>query len=93
MEFYNRGGQGPDDISTEELTAAGVERDPSIRPLGLTPAEIDTVVSFMRTTAAPLQIFPVDLLSVPDRVPSDLLPPGIPTREYRGPYYLQKRAQ
>lgn len=90
MEFYNRGGLGANDVSTAQLEAVGVERDPSIRPLGLTPAEIEAIIAFMKTTTAPLQDFPVDLLSIPERVPSGLLPPGIPTPLHPGPYYSRR---
>gem|GEM_PF-571966 len=81
VAFYNRGGRGPDDFSDEALAAAGATRDPSIRPLGLTDAEMDAIVAFMRTTTADVQMGPsgMDLVSVPRRVPSGLLPPGIPT--------------
>ncbi|NNF06070.1 MAG: hypothetical protein HKN21_04865 [Candidatus Eisenbacteria bacterium] len=88
MDFYNRGGLGPDDISNETLEALGIERDPSIRPLGLTDAEMDAVIAFMKTTTAPVQAGPsgLDLTKVPERVPSGLLPPGIPTPNKPGPY-------
>ena len=88
VEFYNRGGLGPQDISDETLAAAGVVRDPSIRPLDLSPMEVDAIVAFMKTTTAPVQPGPsgLDLTSVPIRVPSGLLPPGIPTPAGPGPY-------
>ncbi len=88
MDFYNRGGLGPDDISDADMTAAGVTRDPSITPLGLTAEQIDAVVAFMRTTTAPVQQGPlgVDLTAIPQRVPSGLLPPGVPTPEGDGPF-------
>ncbi len=88
VEFYNRGGQGPNDISDAELSAAGITRDPSIRRLNLTQAEIDAVVAFMKTTTAPVQQGPlgINLTEVPPRVPSGLLPPGIPTPPGPGPY-------
>lgn len=88
VEFYDRGGRGAQDISDEELEAAGVTRDPSIRPLGLTDAEIDAIVAFMKTTTAPVQDGPIDLVSVPRRVPSGLLPPGVETPGEPGPYYM-----
>ena len=90
MEFYNRGGLGPSDVSDETLAAGGATRDPSIRPLGLTPEEIDAIVAFMRTTTAPVQNHAIDLLSVPERVPSGLLPPGIRTPDFPGPYLVKK---
>ncbi len=88
VAFYNRGGLGPDDISDAELMAAGAERDPSIRPLGLTDPEIDALVAFMLTTTGTLRPGPdgLDLSRVPERVPSGLLPPGIPTPEGNGPF-------
>lgn len=88
MAFYNRGGRGKQDISDEELAEHGVTRDPSIRPLGLTAKEIDAIVAFMRTTTAPVQEGPIDLVSVPRRVPSGLLPPGVETPDEPGPYYM-----
>ncbi len=90
VEFYNRGGLGQNDISTADLTAAGVVRDPSIRPLGLTEHEIDAIVAFMKTTTAPVQQGPlgIDLTTVPYRVPSGLLPPGMPTPAGRGPFLM-----
>ncbi len=92
MDFYNRGGRGPEDISDAELAAAGVTRDPSIIPLGLTAQEIDAMVAFMKTTTAPVQAGPlgIDLARVPERVPSGLLPPGIPTPQGPGPFLLLK---
>ena len=88
VEFYNRGGLGPQDISDAVLSEAGVTRDPSIRPLDLTSAEMDAIVAFMNTTTAPVRPGPsgLDLTAVPERVPSGLLPPGIPTPESPGPY-------
>lgn len=93
MEFYNRGGRGEGDISDAELEAAGVTRDPSIQRLGLTDAEINAIVEFMKTTTAAVQKGPIDLVSVPRRVPSGLLPPGIPTPEEPGPYYMPEQVQ
>ena len=88
LEFYNRGGLGPGDISDAVLADAGVVRDPSIRPLDLTSAEMDAIIAFMRTTTAPVRPGPsgLDLTAVPTRVPSGLVPPGIPTPEGPGPY-------
>ena len=88
VEFYNRGGLGPDDISDETLASVGVVRDASIRPLGLTPDEVDALVAFMRTTTANVQPGPsgFDLVSVPERVPSGLMPPGMPTPAGPGPF-------
>ena len=88
VEFYNRGGRGPDDISDETLAAHGVTRDPSVQPLGLTPEEIDAIVAFMRTTTAEVRPGPsgMDLTSVPARVPSGLVPPGIATPAGPGPF-------
>jgi cytochrome c peroxidase len=88
VEFYDRGGRGEQDMSDEELEAAGVVRDPAIRPLGLTDAEIDAIVAFMKTTTAPVRKGPIDLMSVPPRVPSGLLPPGVETPDEPGPYYM-----
>ncbi len=92
VEFYNRGGLGPDDISTATLTEAGVVRDPSIVPLNLTDAEMDAIVAFMKTTTAPVQNGPLglDLTRVPQRVPSGLLPPGVPTPPGPGPFKPEK---
>lgn len=92
VAFYNRGGRGSGDVSDQELAAAGVVRHPSIRPLGLTADEIDAIVAFMKTTTAPVQPGPsgFDLVSVPPRVPSGLLPPGIPTPQKPGPYYPER---
>lgn len=88
VEFYNRGGQGPDDISAATLTAAGATRDSAIRPLGLREDEKEALVAFMKSTTAPLQRGPLglDLGAIPTRVPSGLLPPGIPTPTVSGPY-------
>ncbi len=88
MDFYNRGGLGPNDISDATLQAAGVRRDPSIQPLGLSAQQIDAIVAFMRTTTGPVQQGPlgVDLTAVPQRVPSGLLPPGVPTPDGPGPF-------
>lgn len=88
VEFYNRGGRGPQDITDAELEAAGVTRDPSITPLGLTEGEIDDIIAFMRTATAPVQQGPLglDLTAVPQRVPSGLLPPGVATPEGPGPF-------
>jgi len=88
VEFYNRGGLGPEDISEATLSAAGVVRDPSIRPLGLTPEEVDAIVAFMKTTTAPVRPGPggMDLTEVPYRVPSGLVPPGMPTPSGAGPF-------
>ena len=74
VDFYNRGGLGAHDISDEALAAAGVQRDPSIRPLGLTDAEVDAIVAFMLSTSAPVRLGPggMDLTSVPHRVPERL---------------------
>lgn len=44
------------------------------------------MVAFLKTLTAPVQEFPIDLVSVPERVPSGLLPPGVPTPEGPGPY-------
>jgi cytochrome c peroxidase len=90
VEFYDRGGLGPDDLSDAVLQAAGVERSPLVQPLGLTDAEIDAVVAFMKTTTAEVRTGPggIDLTAVPDRVPSGLVPPGVPTPEGEGPFLL-----
>jgi cytochrome c peroxidase len=94
VDFYNRGGRGPKDLSDAELAAAGVTRDPLLRALDLTPPEMDAIVAFMKTTTAPLQAGPpgIDLTAVPERVPSGLLPPGIPTPEGPGPYLMSNDA-
>lgn len=88
MDFYNRGGRGAEDLSDAALAAEGAVRDPSIRELGLTPVEIDAVVAFMKTTTAPVQHGPlgIDLTAVPERVPSGLMPPGMPTPPGPGPF-------
>jgi cytochrome c peroxidase len=88
LEFYNRGGLGEQDLSDLDLAAAGADRDLSIRPLGLTQVEIDAIIAFMKTTTAPVQLGPLgtDLTAVPERVPSGLVPPGIPTPEGPGPF-------
>jgi cytochrome c peroxidase len=90
VEFYNRGGEGPEDISDQVLAAAGATRDPSIRRLNLTPDEMDAIVAFMRTTTAPVQLGPLgfDLTAVPSRVPSGLVPPGVPTPPGQGPFLM-----
>ena len=90
VEFYNRGGVGGADITNDALAAVGAVRDPAILGLGLTGDEIDAVVAFMRTTTAGVQPGPsgMDLTRVPERVPSGLLPPGIPTPAGKpGPFY------
>jgi cytochrome c peroxidase len=92
VEFYNAGGRRPQDFSDEELAAAGAVRDPSIRPLELTADEIEAVVAFIKTTTAPVRPGPggLDLTAIPRRVPSGLLPPGIPTPDTPGPYYPEE---
>lgn len=90
VEFYNRGGLGPQDISNATLAAAGATRDPDITPLDLTEGEIDAIVAFLKTTTAPVQRGPlgVDLVETPRRVPSGLLPPGVPTPAAKsGPFW------
>jgi cytochrome c peroxidase len=89
MDFYNRGGRGPRDISDATLAAAGVRRDASITPLGLNPTEMDAIIAFIKTTTARVQQGPpgVDLTAVPQRVPSGLVPPGVPTPNGPGPYF------
>jgi cytochrome c peroxidase len=88
VEFYNRGGRGPQDISDAELAAQGAVRDTLVRPLGLSTREIAALVAFMKTTTAPVAPGPggLDLMIVPERVPSGLLPPGIPTPNGPGPF-------
>lgn len=91
LQFYNRGGLGPGDISNATLQQAGAERHASIRPLGLSRDEIDAVIAFMRTTTAAVQQGPlgVELGTTPLRVPSGLVPPGVPTPPGPGPYLLE----
>ena len=93
--FYNRGGLGPEDVSDEELAAVGVQRDPSVRPLGLTETEIDAIVAFMKTTTAPVRPGPLgaDLTAVPRRVPSGLVPPGVETPPGPGPFLMPEEAR
>ena len=81
VEFYNRGGRGPDDVSDQILAAAGAARDPSIRSLSLSADDIQAIVAFMLTTSAPVGegSSGVPLATVPQRVPSGLVPPGVPT--------------
>lgn len=90
VEFYNRGGRGDRDIPDATLAAAGVTRDEEIRALSLTDQEMDDIVAFMKTTTAPLQAGPlgIDLGAIPPRVPSGLLPPGIPTPAGPGPFKM-----
>ncbi len=92
VEFYNRGGLGPQDISDATLSAAGVVRDASIRPLGLSADEVDALVAFMKTTTATVQAGPggMDLTTVPYRLPSGLVPPGMPTPDGSGPFLETK---
>ncbi len=89
VEFYNRGGRGTQDVSQTALDAVGAVRDSAITPLGLTGAEMDAIAAFMKSTTAPVQTGPLglDLTRVPERVPSGLLPPGIPTPPGPGPFY------
>lgn len=95
VEFYDRGGLGSEDISDATLAAEGVQRDPSIRPLGLTPEEIDAIVAFMNATTAPVRPGPsgLDLTAVPLRVPSGLVPPGIATPDGPGPFLVSGSVQ
>ncbi|HKI84746.1 MAG TPA: cytochrome c peroxidase, partial [Candidatus Krumholzibacteria bacterium] len=88
LEFYNRGGRGPQDISDTEMAAAGVVRDASIHPLDLSQEEMEAIVAFLKTTTAPVQTasLGINLTEVPQRVPSGLVPPGIPTPEGAGPF-------
>ena len=94
VEFYNRGGQGPQDISDADLQAAGQQRDASIHPLNLTEAEIDAIVAFMRTATSEVSggALGSDLVAVPQRVPSGLLPPGVPTPPGPGPFLMPSHA-
>ncbi len=88
LEFYNRGGRGPQDISDAEMAAAGVVRDASIHPLDLSQEEMEAIVAFLKTTTAPVQTasLGINLTEVPQRVPSGLVPPGIATPEGSGPF-------
>jgi cytochrome c peroxidase len=88
VEFYNRGGRGPEDISDALLATQGAVRDTLIRPLGLSTREMGALVAFMKTTTAPVPPGPggLDLTTVPERVPSGLLPPGIATPAGPGPF-------
>ena len=88
VEFYNRGGRGAQDMSEADLSAQGAVRDSLVRPLGLTEREVAALVAFMKTTTAPIAPGPggLDLSTTPERVPSGLLPPGVPTPEGPGPY-------
>lgn len=92
VDFYNRGGRGPEDLSDGTLEAAGAVRDSTIHPLGLTSAEIDDLIAFMKTTTGVPRASAdgIDLYTPPDRVPSGLLPPGVPTPEGPGPFYPSK---
>jgi len=94
VEFYNRGGQGGMDISDATLQSVGQTRDPSIHPLGLTGDEMDAIVAFMKTTTASVLSGPLgsDLVAVPQRVPSGLLPPGVPTPPGPGPFRMHAQA-
>lgn len=89
VEFYNRGGQGPEDISDATIAEAGTMRDPAIVPLGLTDTEIDDLLAFMKTLTGTLPPGPegLDLAHGPERVWSGLLPPGVPTPDGPGPYF------
>ncbi len=77
------------------MAAVGVARDPSITPLGLTGEQMDAIVAFMKTTTAPVQQGPlgIDLTKVPERVPSGLVPPGIPTPDGPGPFLAAPKKQ
>jgi len=88
VAFYNRGGRGPEDISDANLAAQGAVRDTLVRPLGLTTEEMAALVAFMKTTSAPIAPGPggLDLMTVPERVPSGLVPPGIATPDGPGPF-------
>jgi cytochrome c peroxidase len=88
VEFFNRGGRGAGDLSDEVLASGSATRDPAIRPLGLTDTEIDAIVAFLRTTSAPVRPGPdgLDLTRPPERVPSGLVPPGVPTPDGQGPF-------
>lgn len=89
VEFYNRGGLGPEDIPDATLVEAGTARDPAIVPLGLTDMEIDDLVAFMKTLTGTVPPGPggLDLAHGPERVWSGLLPPGVPTPAGSGPFY------
>jgi cytochrome c peroxidase len=93
VEFYNRGGLGPQDVPQSALDAVGAVRDPAITPLGLTGPEMDAIVAFMKSTTAPVQPGPLgtELTRVPERVPSGLVPPGVPTPPGPGPFYPPAR--
>ena len=87
--FYNSPTDAPMGFPDDMLAAQGAVRDPSIRKLNLSEDEIDAIIAFMRTTTAPVQMGPLGLklTEVPPRVPSGLVPPGIPTPEGPGPFY------
>ncbi|NNF06477.1 MAG: hypothetical protein HKN21_06930, partial [Candidatus Eisenbacteria bacterium] len=89
MEFHNRGGLGENDIATSTLEAAGVSRHPAIVPLGLTDAEMESIIAFLKTTTADVQPGPhgTSLVTVPERLPSGLLPPGVRTPAGDGPWF------
>lgn len=88
VEFYNRGGRGPEDLSDAQLAAEGAVRDPDVRPLGLTVVQVDRIVDFLKTTTAPVQTIAElpELATAPSRVPSGLLPPGVATPAGPGPF-------
>lgn len=79
IDFYNRGGRGPEDLSDELLNASDILRDDAIVPLGLTEEEIDALIAFLKTTTAAVLPTPegLDLTLPPTRVPSGLIPPGV----------------
>jgi cytochrome c peroxidase len=88
VDFYNRGGRRRQDISEQDLAANGAVRDTLVRPLGLSAREMAALVAFMKTTTAPIASGPggLDLTTVPERVPSGLVPPGIATPDGPGPF-------
>jgi cytochrome c peroxidase len=91
LDFYNHPSREPMAFLDTYLSENGAVRDPSIRDLGLSDAEVEAIIAFMKTTTAEVQTsgpLGATINEIPERVPSGLLPPGIPTPAGPGPFYL-----
>jgi cytochrome c peroxidase len=90
LEFYNHPDHEPMAFRDSYFDEHGVVRDPSIVELGLSDPEIEAIIAFMKTTTADVQTtgpLGTAINEIPERVPSGLLPPGIPTPDGPGPFY------
>lgn len=69
VQFYNAGAQPRHPAVTDDMM------DPIlVEPLGLTDEEVNAIVEFMKALTDPGTALPEYLLTVPERVPSGLMP-------------------